>query len=339
MFLKSKTIGILFAYLLLLLYPNPRACFGQNIFSKRIAKNGLYRPKPFRYSTVSFGVGSTHFYGDVGSTDNFLRATSKNIGFNASLSYSYGISKKMQFGAALSYERLVGDDFYADNDLNYIRNLHFRNDVKQASFFFQYYPLDYSTDFRKRLAISPYVTLGAAYFFHNPEAKLPQILGEKWVNLQPLSTEGQGLNPIYPAPYELSGLALPFGLGIRYKYNNKINISLEITYHRTFIDYLDDVSGIYPNPLLLTNETSVALSNRSREPISSSTGQSRAERIISFLKNQGENTTQPFTSKDMAFGSIGANRGNSSNNDYYITMSLKIHFLFPESTLKCPSFR
>jgi hypothetical protein len=338
MFFKKKIVWIYIVYLPLLISYNVANCLGQNLFFNRIGKNGIYKPKPFRYSSVSIGFGSTHYYGDLGP-DNFLKATSKDMSWNIALSYSYSLTKKIHIGANISYIRLTGDDIYADNDLKYIRNLHFRNDIKQLSFFCQYHPLNYSIDFRKRLEISPYLTAGIAYFFHNPKAKLPQILGDSWVDLQPQSTEGQGLNSIYPDPYKLSGFALPLGLGIRYKYNKKIDFSFEITYHITFTDYIDDVSGIYPNPLLLSNKIAVALSNRSREPFSSSTGQSRADRVISYLKSQGENSSQPFTSNDSAFGSIGTDRGNSSNNDSYITTSLKIHFLFPESTLKCPNLK
>jgi Outer membrane protein beta-barrel domain len=338
MFFKRKPIKIYIVYLLLLISYNVSNCFGQSVFFNRVAKNGIYKPKPFKYSTLSLGVGSTHFYGDVGP-ENFLKAVSKNMGWNISLSYSYALSKKIQIGANLSYIRLVGDDFYADNDLNYIRNLHFRNDIKQLSFFFQYHPLSYSTDYKKRLAFSPYVTVGAGYFFHNPETKLPQTLGDRWVDLQPQGTEGQGLNPVYSFPYKLSGFALPLGLGVRYKYNSKIDLSFEITYHILFTDYIDDVSRIYPNPLLISNEITEALSNRSREPFSSSTGQSRADRIISFLKGQGEDTSQPFSSNNPAFGLVGSDRGNSLNNDSYMITSLRIHFILPESTLKCPKLR
>jgi hypothetical protein len=306
----------------------------KKISFRKIDKYGFFHPKQMKYSSLGFGFGSTHYSGDL-SPLNFLSAITTSIRWNIALSYSYTLTPKIQIGANATYLRLAGDDFYADNDLNYIRNLHFRNDLKQLSLFFQYHPFSYSSNYRERLELSPYFTAGIGYYFHNPLAKLPVQYGDDWVELAPLHTEGQGVNVIYPEPYKLSGFVIPIGLGLRYRYSKKLDFSIESTYCMVFTDYLDDVSGIYPNPLLLLDKTAVLLSNRSRESIAANTGKERIDRVDGYLANKG----QPFVSMDPAFGATGTLRGSNAGNDAYMTVSLKIHYLWPIQKIKCPKVK
>ena len=82
--------------------------------------------------------------------------------------------------------------------------------------------------------------------YHNtPSCFLCCQSGNK-VYLQPLSTEGQGLQE-YPDRkiYGLNQFALAFGGGGRFRFSDCMNISLEFTQRKTFTDYLDDVSTSY----------------------------------------------------------------------------------------------
>lgn len=335
MFFKRRKILFHYIFLLLICGRLNNGFSQKNKAFGHIDKNGIYHPKPNRYSSFSIGIGSTHYYGDI-SPDNVLKATMTEIRWNVALAYSYTLTKKIKVGGSIAYIRLAGDDFYSDNDLNYIRNLHFRNDLKQISLFAQYHPLDYSFDFRKRPNISPYLTAGIGFFLHNPEAKSPIGSGANWINLEPLHTEGQGINAIYSVPYKLSGLNIPIGVGIRYKYNNNIDFAFEIAYNITFTDYLDDVSGIYPNPLLLTDKMAVALSNRSREAIAANIGENRIDRLVTYLTEQGLPSLNPFIINNPVFGAIGTDRGNKIGNDSYLTTSLKVSYLLPSHTIRCP---
>lgn len=311
----------------------------QFFFSKRFPGGGAYKPKPIRYSSLSFGVGTSHYYGDIGP-ENLVKATLSSIRWNMLLSYSYTLTPKIHIGANLAFIRVAGDDYYADNDIDFIRNLHFRNDIAQVSLFGQYHPFGYSTNYNKRLDISPYLTIGMGYFFHNPKAKLPLDSGiNDWIALEPLHTEGQGVNAIYPNPYKLSGFTIPVGLGVRYKYNHKIDFAFEIAYHTTFTDYLDDVSGIYPNPLLLESNEAKVLSNRSREQFAAVNHGDRTDRIVAYLKANGISDSKPFESNAFAFGAVGTDRGSKTGNDSYLTSTFKIILILPESKIRCPKIK
>src|SRR5205085_5282395 len=81
--------------------------------------------------------------------------------------------------------------------------------------------------------------------------------------LEPLGTEGQGVNGMKPS--KRVPIALPIGGGIKVSLG-RMGIGLELGARRTYTDYLDDVSTIYPdmNALLLNNgPVAVALSDRS----------------------------------------------------------------------------
>ena len=91
-------------------------------------------------------------------------------------------------------------------------------------------------------AFTPYITLGAGIFSYDPYA----FLDGKKVMLRPLGTEGQG-TPTYPdrTAYNTMGFCFPFGVGVKYALNDRMNVGFEVTHRFTNTDYLDDVSKTY----------------------------------------------------------------------------------------------
>lgn len=87
-----------------------------------------------------------------------------------------------------------------------------------------------------------YTFLGLGVFYYNPLGR--SSLSGIRVPLQPLKTEGQG----YPGgakPYGLFSMNIPFGFGIQKSISKRRSIKLELTYNKTFTDYIDDVSTNY----------------------------------------------------------------------------------------------
>jgi len=90
--------------------------------------------------------------------------------------------------------------------------------------------------------IHAYTFLGVGMFFYKPFGY--SGLDGKWGPLRSLKTEGQG----YPGgakPYGLFSMNIPFGFGIQKSISKRRSIKLELTYNKTFTDYLDDVSTNY----------------------------------------------------------------------------------------------
>ncbi|HEX6335151.1 MAG TPA: DUF6089 family protein [Flavisolibacter sp.] len=90
---------------------------------------------------------------------------------------------------------------------------------------------------------TPYLFLGGAVFRFNPWTFDEQ--GKK-VYLQPLGTEGQGLDA-YPGrlPYRRTQVAVLWAGGFRVRAGEHVRIGLEFSQRKTFTDYLDDVSSSY----------------------------------------------------------------------------------------------
>ena len=100
---------------------------------------------------------------------------------------------------------------------------------------------------------------------------------------------------------KLTQIAIPFGIGVKMNVSKKVGLGLEWGPRKTFTDYLDDVSGTYPDPLLhpFASIRSASLSDRS--------------------KHAGNN--------------INKQRGNPRTKDWYfffgVTLSIKLNFKAP----------
>ncbi|MDB5252420.1 MAG: hypothetical protein JWP27_1589, partial [Flaviaesturariibacter sp.] len=118
------------------------------------------------------------------------------------------------------------------------RNLSFQTSLKEA-----YAGLELYFFNREKARFAPYVFAGAAVFHVNPWARDRD--GSK-VYLQPLGTEGQGLEA-YPGrtPYALTQYALCMAGGVKFELSPSVTIGWELSQRKTFTDYIDDVSSSY----------------------------------------------------------------------------------------------
>jgi len=136
----------------------------------------------------------------------------------------------------------------------YNRNLHFRSQITELALVTEIHPLFIFVDWPARdyeaPRYSPYLLAGIGYFSFNPQTQI----GTRWVDLQPLSTEGQGFAE-YPdrKVYKLQQISYPIGVGIRYELSPVFNTRVEFNYRFTSTDYLDDVSTNYIDPAVFSN--------------------------------------------------------------------------------------
>jgi hypothetical protein len=96
----------------------------------------------------------------------------------------------------------------------------------------------------------PYGLVGVGIFHFNPQGSLTDSRGNKtWYYLQPLRTEGEGMAEYpYSQPYKLTQMNIPMGGGLKYFVSDRVNVSMEFLYRKTFTDYIDDVSKKYIDP-------------------------------------------------------------------------------------------
>jgi len=132
------------------------------------------------------------------------------------------------------------------------RNLDFKTYVFEAYAALEIFPtMIFNTDKSYRPKIRPYGLIGVGIFNFDPQGSITDASGNKtWYKLHSLRIEGQGM-PEYPnsKPYKLTQLNIPLGAGIKYHATERINISTEFLYRKTFTDYIDDVSRNYIDPV------------------------------------------------------------------------------------------
>ena len=213
------------------------------------------------------------------------------------------------FGQVKAYDSIL-KNVKASTFGRYERNLSFRSNISEIMTAVEIHPLflirhSENADPPK---LSPYLMAGIGFFSFNPQAKVLN----KWVDLQPLSTEGQGFaeNP-NKKPYSLHQICLPVGAGVKYELSPTVNLRAEFAYRILHTDYLDDVSTTYADPNLYTNYfTGAKLTN-------------------ALLLSDRQYELDPAHITE-----AGGERGNSKNNDAYFTFNLKVGIVFGREKIR-----
>lgn len=218
------------------------------------------RWKRTRYEVLG-GIGVTGFMGDLGGADEasfFIQ----DFDFQAqrpllTVGARYKVLEPLAVKAAISYGWVSGSDELSENIYRQDRNLSFRSPIiefgTQLEFSYLKEPVSHRYSLRRRrggfslqnIPINAYVFAGIAGFWFNPKGKDDQEGGSgKWVALQPLGTEGQGLMEGRDK-YARIQVAFPLGLGFKYNIDRNFSIGAEFGARYTLTDYIDDVSTTY----------------------------------------------------------------------------------------------
>ncbi len=298
------------------------------------------------YSSVSLGIGTSSYYGDMASYRRPLASTFGMLRWSATANYTRHFTPRFGARASFTWARITGDDFKMQQGARavpdlFARNLHFRNDLKEFALTGIFKIIPDSRSYDRRPQFSPYLFAGIAAVAHNPVARVPDLDGDRWVKLQPLGTEGQG-SPGYAKPYSLVQLAIPFGLGLRYKINARFDVGAELGFRFTSTDYLDDVANNYPDPNVLKDDLARAMSNRSAEPTAARKGGDRTAGLQKFLaeRYQIDPGVDPFVAiQQTDYASPGTPRGsNPIRNDTYMTGTVHITYILGDP-IKCPPLK
>ncbi len=204
----------------------------------------VHSQNPFQpYFGMGLSAGVTNYTGDL--NDNFSYKFSK-LAFGAHFSLVFN----KHFSARATYlnGEIAASDAQNSILANRGRNLNFRSNISEVGANIVYNLFGLQAGFLARARYTPYVFLGIAIFHFNPQ----DSINGNWIDLQPLGTEGQTLGSgKYPEPYSRTQFAIPLGIGFDYKLLNNLDIGVELGFRKTFTDYLDDVSGTYPDETLL----------------------------------------------------------------------------------------
>ena len=223
---------------------------------------------------VHFGVGATNFLGELGGANQIGTHAFKDFEFSQtrlaiSAGYRYKLNSGLAINTSISYGQVAGNDNLTTEFFRNYRNLSFKSDIYEFDSHLEFSFIKDQVGHRYRLKgvrgqrgfeMAMYGFVGVGLFHFDPKA---QYEG-KWVALQPLGTEGQGLVGTR-TKYSLIQMSFPIGIGFKYTLDRRWGIGLEYGLRYTFTDYIDDVSKTYyDNALLLAKDPlAAALADRS----------------------------------------------------------------------------
>ncbi len=245
-------------------------------------------------------VGVSNYLGDLAPSGLWTSLGETN--FSAGAFARYNVGKWVSIKGALNYGKISADDSDGSpSEFKRNRNLSFRSNIFEFALTGEFNILGYQPYNLERV-FSPYVFGGIAVYKFNPQT---QFEGE-WFDLQPLGTEGQGIDG-RPAPYKTLQVSIPFGGGLKYAINDKWNLGVELGFRKTFTDYLDDVSTSY------VDLATLAANN----------GELAAE-----LSWRGDEVNPDATPPN-----DGQGRGDSNDLDWYLISGITVSYNFTDNGL------
>ena len=206
------------------------------IFLVFLVFTGLHaqqKHRNFKQHEIGIFVGGAYYLGDLNPGRHFF-LSQPAIG----LFYRFTPNYRYAFRFGYTYANVMGDDSQSEDPDQRKRNLNFKTQVNdfhvKAEFNFLEYRISndkYKTTF--------FIFAGINLFNFKPQGNLG---GSQWESLRELRTEGE------TKKYRVWQIGIPFGVGIKLNVSKKVGIGLEWGPRKTFTDYIDDVSGRYPNP-------------------------------------------------------------------------------------------
>ncbi len=248
------------------------------------------------------GIGAGQYFGDLNT-----RARLNTAKLAASIFFRKNMGNYIAIRLGATFAQLgYSDQYNTHNQYMYSRNLSFNSKVWELTLqgdfnFFRFMPGE------PQYSFTPYITFGAGVFSYDPYA----YLRDEKVFLRPLGTEGQG-SSLYPdrKQYSSMGISIPFGGGIKYSFNERINIGFEVLHRFSNTDYLDDVSKTYVDPAAFPLNPDGSISN------------------AQLLSDRSYELGEPI-------GIPGRQRGNSKQKDQFVTAMF--HIMFNLQSYKCPT--
>ncbi|MDP1620829.1 MAG: DUF6089 family protein [Bacteroidales bacterium] len=178
---------------------------------------------------VGVTIGGSYYLGDLNPGKHFLN-TAVAYGVVARLNLDTrwavkisGVRGKIKGNAATS-------TFLPGRGLAFTSNLTDIAGVVEFNF------MQYFTGSRMN-PISPYIYGGISAFFFDPVYN--------GISLRSMGTEGQNIGYEGRSPYGSVSVSVPFGLGVKVSIAKRFGLQVYWEMHKTFNDYLDDVSTTY----------------------------------------------------------------------------------------------
>jgi len=229
-------------------------------------------------ASLDFGLylGASNYMGDFSQGLMPVFGETKPAG-GIVARYNYG--PYLSFKGTALYGRIAGGDYNFDSDpARKRRNLSFKSDIVEFSVQGEWNIRGYENT-RSSYAWTPYLFAGISVFRFNPKAEFNYVSGlhepslqaqdGKWIELQPLGTEGQETTEFNDKRrYSLTQVSIPMGFGLKFQLSDHWAFGYDFGVRKTFTDYLDDASTVYVDDIYVLGANgpiAQALKDRSLE--------------------------------------------------------------------------
>lgn len=236
----------------------------------------FYTARRERSLILVAGTGTSSYLGELTVPGDYLDAKP-----NLNVGVQLYLSRRISVRSELTWFTLSGsDEAYGVNGRNANRKLSFKSSNIEFNAVGVIDLFTHGNRYYRRPGFNIYGFGGIGFTYFNPKA---DYKGQTYV-LQPLQTEGVLYSRITPV--------IPVGGGVRFRFGPNINVSVEGGLRKTFTDYLDDVSSVYPS---------------------------------SFISQ----TSQDLSYRDAEFAAAGGQRGNPTSDDAYWLLNVKVEYYLP----------
>lgn len=234
--------------------------------------------------------GGAGYIGDL-NQDKPLKLSGLSLGGYAKMN----IDPYWAVGVHYTYGKIKANDAASDNSQFRDRNLNFKTSLNELSLQVDFNFLNYFAGGGTK-RFTPYIFTGIGGVFYSPEG----VYNNTSYNLRFYQTEGQS------TAYKNYALAIPYGLGFKLRLKDKWGLFSQLGYRIAYTDYLDDVSGRYPDPAVWKNDAYLA-----------------DRKFLSDPSNS-------------AYGAPGVQRGDFRKRDTYMFVGIGISYTFVSQ--KCYTF-
>ncbi len=340
--MKKLYIIFIVAFSALMLLPDEAEAQRRNNYSGSITQyKGPKRKFQHSYLSIGLSANTLNYFGDLAPKSGLMSTNISMTRPGIGLVGTYRLDPRFSLRGTFTYGRIMANDngkgmteteksIYRNT-----RNLSFRNDIKELAVVASFDFIKHNRSYLSRELLVPYAFAGVAVFHHNPQGKVPDSFGGseagKWVDLEPLGTEGQYVDDAGVGKYSKIQIAIPLGLGLRYKVNQNFDLAFEIGYRHLFFDHLDDVGGPYIDKNRLgDDELAKVMSDRSGEFIAPT---------VMYNSPYGDPyLIVPGYGHENANGSPNI-RGNHKDNDIYVVTSLQLTYILDTTRHRRSKFR
>ena len=211
---------------------------------------------------LGLGGGGAAYMGDLNQTNPVKFSGGAGSAF-VKRNFNEYLSARLTY----TYGSISAADSTSKDALTRQRNLSFTDHLSEISFIGEFNFMSYIPGVTHN-RYTPFLYLGVASVRYNPTAI---YRGTKY-DLRSIETEGEN------KPYPNTAIAIPYGVGIKYNITGNWNLIADIGYRQPNTDYLDDVSGTYPDPSKLKSDVARILSDPSGEKTGSYVGTPGSQR-------------------------------------------------------------